>query len=258
MKTTCIAAAFTLISSGALADTHIGNVVQPDFTGATGTRNVASASIEELHFNRDVFTGETVKTPADGSTVIKFQDSTQIQVGHGSTVVLDKFVYDPQASAVDASIAFSAGVFRFIGGTASDKAVVLTTPTTTLAIRGTTILINVGSDGSSDIGVVNGSVEVKPCGGGSVVTLSPGQAVRVSAACNGTDHMSLSEVPVDATVSSDFGSSSPAASGSPSSGQSNVAAKGGTEGFGNRSTIHPGGGSDTDPPGPDHDGPLDQ
>ena len=259
MKTTCIAAALALISSGALADTHIGNVVQPDFTGATGTRNVASASLEELHFNRDVFTGETVKTPADGSTVIKFQDSTQIQVGHGSTVVLDKFVYDPQASAVDASIAFSAGVFRFISGTASDKAVVLTTPTTTLAIRGTTILINVGSDGSSDIGVVNGSVEVKPCGGGSVVTLSPGQAVRVSAACNGTDHISLSEVPVDATVSSDFGSSSPAASGSPaSSDQSNVAAKGGTEGFGNRSTIHPGGGSDTDPPGPDHDGPLDQ
>src|SRR5215472_4999883 len=206
MKTTCIAAAFTLISSGALADTHIGNVVQADFTGATGTRNVASASLEELHFNRDVFTGETVKTPADGSTV-----------------VLDKFVYDQQASAVDASIAFSAGVFRFIGGTASDKAVVLTTPTTTLAIRGTTILINVGNDGSSDIGVVSGSVEVKPCGGGSVVTLSPGQAVRVSAACNGTDHISLSEVPVDATVSSDFGSTSPAASGSPtSSHQSNV------------------------------------
>jgi hypothetical protein len=71
--------------------------------------------------------------------------------------------------------------------------------------------------------------------------------------------MSLSEVPVDATVSSDFGSSSPAASGSPtSSDQSSVAAKGGTEGFGNRSTIHPGAGGDTDPPGPDHDGPLDQ
>jgi len=258
MKTTCIAAALALVSSGALADTQIGNVVQPDFTGATGTRTVASASVEELHFNRDVFTGETVKTPADGSTVVRFQDSTQIQIGHGSTVVLDKFVYDPQASAVDATITFSAGVFRFISGTASDKAVVLTTPTTTLGIRGTTILIDVGSDGSSDIGVVSGSVEVKPCGGGSVVTLSPGQAVRVSAACNGTDHISLSEVPVDATVSSDFGSTSPAASGSPtSSHQSNVVAKGGTEGFGNRSTIHPGGGSDVDPPGPDHDGPLD-
>jgi len=98
MKTTCIAAAFTLISSGALADTHIGNVVQPDFTGATGTRNVASASLEELHFNRDVFAGETVKTPADGSTVIKFQDLTQIQVGHNSTIVLDSFVYDPQTA----------------------------------------------------------------------------------------------------------------------------------------------------------------
>src|SRR6516162_3047428 len=191
MKTTCIAAAFALISSSAVADTHIGNVVQPDFTGATGTRNVTSASVEELHFNRNVFTGETVKTPADGSTVIKFQDSTQIQVGHGSTVVLDKFVYDPQSSVVNASIAFSTCVFRFISGTANDRGVVLTTPTTTLAIRGTKILINVGADGSSDVGVIDGSVDVTPCGGHEPISLTHGQAVRVSAACNGADHISL-------------------------------------------------------------------
>ena len=92
----------------------------------------------------------------------------------------------------------------------------LTTPTTTIAIRGTRVLINVGDDGSSDVGVVDGSVEVTPCGGGSAVTLTQGQAVRVSAACNGADHISLAEVPVDATVSSDFGSSSPSPNGSSS------------------------------------------
>jgi len=256
-----------LMSSAAMADSQIGNVVQPDYTGATGARTVSSAALEELHFNRDVFAGETVKTPADGSTVIKFQYLTQIQVGHNSTIVLDSFVYDPQTAASSGSIAFTKGVFRFISGTASDKAVGLTTPTTTLAIRGTRVLISVGDDGSSDVGVVDGSVEVTPCGGGSAVILTQGQAVRVSAACNGADHISLAEVPVDATVSSDFGSSSPSPNGSSSaSSHDSVASKAGTEGFGDRGNVpihgssvpthgsSPFGGGGGDP---DHDGDTD-
>ena len=165
MKSRYLAIALALMSSAAMADSQIGNVVQPDYTGATGTRAVSGAALEELHYNRDVFAGETVKTPADGSTVIKFQDLTQIQVGHSSTIVLDSFVYDPQTATSTGSIAFTKGVFRFISGTASDKAVGLTTPTTTIAIRGTRVLINVGDDGSSDVGVIDGSVEVTPCGG---------------------------------------------------------------------------------------------
>ena len=214
MKSRYLAIALALTSSAAMADSQIGNVVQPDYSGATGTRAVSSAALEELHYNRDVFAGETVRTPADGSTVIKFQDLTQIQVGHNSTIVLDSFVYDPQTATSTGAIAFTKGVFRFISGTASDKAVGLKTPTTTIAIRGTRVLINVGDDGSSDVGVVDGSVEVTPCGGGSAVTLSQGEAVRVSAACNGAEHMHLSEVPVDATVASDFDAPSPAQNGS--------------------------------------------
>lgn len=247
MKATCIAAVFGLISSSAMADTLIGAVVQPDFTGATGARNIASASLEELHFNRDVFAGETVKTPADGSTVIRFQDSTQIQVGHRSTVVLDKFVYDPQTSAVSGAISFTTGVFRFVSGNANDSGVQLTTPTTSIAIRGTKLLVSVGDDGSSDVGVIQGSIDVKPCGG-STVTLTQGQAVRVSAACNGAAHISLAEVPVDSTVASDFNSPSIARNSSSMGNPSNAASKGGTEGIGPKAS----------PSGdPDHDGDKD-
>ena len=121
MKSRYLAMVLSLMSSAAMADSQIGNVVQPDYSGATGTRAVSSATLEELHYNRDVFAGETVKTPTDGSTVIKFQDLTQIQVGHNSTIVLDSFVYDPQTAASTGAITFSKGVFRFISGTASDK-----------------------------------------------------------------------------------------------------------------------------------------
>jgi hypothetical protein len=250
MKIRYLAVTLTLISTSALADTRIGAVVQPEFTGATGTRTITSAAVEELHFNRDVFTDETVKTPHAGSTVIKFPDSTQIQVGHNSTVVLDKFVYDPQSSVVNASIAFSTGVFRFISGTAIDRGVVLTTPTTTLAIRGTKILINVGADGSSDVGVIDGSVDVTPCGGHDKVTLTHGQAVRVSAACNGADHISLAEVPVDPAVAGDFDSSSTSRNGSYSgSNQGSPTSKGGTEGVGPKASQDPDHDGDVDKPG---------
>jgi len=250
MKIRHLAVTLTLISSGALADTRIGAVVQPEFTGATGTRTITSAALEELHFNRDVFTGETVKTPQAGSTVIKFQDSTQIQVGHNSTVVLDKFVYDPQSAVVSASIAFSTGVFRFISGTANDRGVVLTTPTTSLGIRGTKILINVGADGSSDVGVIDGSVDVTPCGGHEPLSLTHGQAVRVSAACNGADHISLAEVPVDPAVAGDFDSASTSQNGSSlGSHQGSPTSKGGTEGVGFKGSQDPDHDGDVDKPG---------
>jgi len=250
MKTRYLAVALILLSSGAMAESQIGNVVQPEYTGATGARTVSSSALEELHFNRDVFAGETVKTPADGSTVIKFQDQTQIQVGHNSTIVLDSFVYDPTTAASNGAITFSRGVFRFISGTGNDKAVGLSTPTTTMAIRGTRVLINVGDDGSSAVGVVDGSIEVTPCGGGTPVTLTQGQAVRVSAACNGAEHMPLAEVPVDATVASDFDSSlAPQNGAALASHQSSLTSKGALGG--NPHEVSPG---DPDRDG-DHDGP---
>src|SRR5262249_51187335 len=101
----CGAATVALLAEAALAEPQIGAVVQKNFNGATGFR-VASATADDLIFERDVFTGETVKTPGSGSTVIRFQDKTQIQVGASSTIVLDKFVYDPASGTGDAAVKF--------------------------------------------------------------------------------------------------------------------------------------------------------
>ena len=79
----CSAAIVALSVSAALADQQIGNVVQKDFNGAKGLR-VASTSADDLMFNHDVFAGETVNTSGSASTVIRFQDQTQIQVGANS------------------------------------------------------------------------------------------------------------------------------------------------------------------------------
>src|SRR5262249_48242396 len=158
-----------LAATAAVADQQIGSVVQKDFNGATGVR-VASATADDLIFERDVFAGETVKTPGSASTVIRFADKTQIQVGANSTIVLDQFVYDPRAGTCDAPINSGTGVSRFITGDIKNKdAVKLSTPTTSLTIRGTKFILAVAADGSTTLGVLEGAVSVAPCGGGRAV-----------------------------------------------------------------------------------------
>ncbi len=179
----CSAAIVALSASTAIADQQIGNVVQKDFNGAKGLR-VASTSADDLLFNHDVFAGETVKTSSSASTVIRFQDQTQIQVGANSSIVLDKFVYDPASGTGDAAIKFGTGVFRFITGDIKNKdAVKLTTPTTSLTIRGTKFVLAVAADGTTTVGVLEGVVEVAPCGGNQPVNENNGQAVQVKPDC---------------------------------------------------------------------------
>src|SRR5215469_11222910 len=182
----CSAAIVALAATAALADQQIGNVVQKDFNGAVGLR-VASTSTDDLIFDHDVFAGETVKTPAAASTVIRFEDKTQIQVGANSTIILDKFVYDPSSGTGDAAIKFGTGVFRFITGDIKNKdAVKLITPTTSLTIRGTKFILAVAAAGSTTLGVLEGAVDVAPCGGAQQVLENSGQAVQVSTLCRAT------------------------------------------------------------------------
>ncbi|HKF60792.1 MAG TPA: FecR family protein, partial [Dongiaceae bacterium] len=210
----CSIAALVLCASTAVADPQIGSVVQRHFNGATGLR-LAAASGDDLIFNRDVFAGETVRTPGSASTVIRFADKTQIQVGANSTVLLDKFVYDPSSGTGDAAIKFGTGVFRFITGDIKNKdAVRLITPTTSLTIRGTKFILAVAADGSTTLGVLEGAVDVAPCGGAQQVLENSGQAVQVSTLCRATS-VSLGSVPTDFATALDYDVSENNAGGTP-------------------------------------------
>src|SRR4029077_20480119 len=106
-------------TSAAFAEPLIGTVVLKDYKGAQGTRVQASA--EALHFGHEVYSQETITTPADGATVMRFHDQTQLQIGANSPVILDSFVYDPNSDSADASIKFTKGVFRYIAGQAKSE-----------------------------------------------------------------------------------------------------------------------------------------
>jgi uncharacterized membrane protein YgcG len=184
----------------AFAEPRIGTVVQKSFKGAVGTR--VAASTGPLYFGHEVFAQETVATPANGATVMRFHDQTQLQIGANSTVVLDRFVYDPNADSADANIKFAKGVFRYIAGQArTEENVKLSTPTTTLTIRGTKFLVYVADDGGTSVSVVEGAVDVQPCGPGKPVHATNGQSYHVSPTCDVTQ---VALVPPDPAVVSDY------------------------------------------------------
>jgi hypothetical protein len=194
-RSICAAVAMVIAVSTAFAETKIGAVALQEYKGATGAP--AGAGAAPLYFANDVYSGETVTTPDAGATVLRFQDTTELRVGGSSTVVLDHFVYDPGTRTGDAAINFSKGIFRFVSGNIQNKAnVKLTTPTTSLTIRGTNFKVVV-NDAGTIVEVKEGDVELKPCGGTAETRLvGPGEAVLVTAACN-VETVALSDVPTD-------------------------------------------------------------
>src|SRR6516164_6939018 len=104
------AGALLLCGAAALGELMIGGVAQKDYNRAKGTR--ADAAAGEIYYRDEVFAGETVTTPSGGSTALRLRDATTIRIGSASTVVLDRFVYDPDAGTGEAAISFSKGIFR--------------------------------------------------------------------------------------------------------------------------------------------------
>lgn len=70
-----ISIAWAIGSGPVFAEPLIGTVVLKDFKGATGTR--VAASTEPLYFGHEVYSQETVTTPANGATVMRFHDQSQ-------------------------------------------------------------------------------------------------------------------------------------------------------------------------------------
>src|SRR5690606_15852835 len=147
-----------------------------------GTRE--SGETRNLYFNNPVYSNERVETGARSTTNLVFLDNTNLFVGASSTVVLDKFVYNPEQRVGDVAISFGKGAFRFITGEIENKEdVSLTTPTATMTIRGTELVIFVLEDGTTEVNVLEGAVDLLPCEAEESTRVESGQAMLVSSTC---------------------------------------------------------------------------
>jgi len=173
------------LSAPALAanDVEVGSVYDRDYHDAQGIR--IDGNIAPLHYRDTVYSQEKVTTGAGGRTALEFLDLTRIQVGANSTVVLDKYVYDPGRQVGEVGVSFGKGIFRFVTGTLKNKAGYdLKTPTATMVVRGTKVIVAVGTDGRSEFTFVEGTGQIIPCGGSSR-DAETGQTLITTPKCNG-------------------------------------------------------------------------
>jgi FecR protein len=93
-----------------------------------------------LHRGDGLFENERVETGVEANAQLLFADESALTISANSTVVLDKFVYDPKPNVGTVVINTVEGAFRFIGGTAdtvSGSSYEVKTPVGTIGIRGT-------------------------------------------------------------------------------------------------------------------------
>lgn len=177
-----IAAAGAIGGSTGMA-AEIGAVQQREYNGALGTPPGEPA--RRLLFNNDIFAEETVATDESATTSLQFLDDTRLKVGTNSTLVLDRFVYDPETQTGEIAITFGKGIFRFVTGEIKNKeAIILKTPTATMSVRGTDATIEVRDDNTTLVYVSDGAVPITPCGG---EPLEPqgGQTAIIAGDCSG-------------------------------------------------------------------------
>lgn len=193
----------------ASAEVQIGTVFQPEYKGAIG--QLPAGGEHDLVFSEPIYAEETVLTDSRASTALEFLDNTQLRVGKNSRVKLDKFIYDPGTGDGAALLNFGVGAFRYVSGTlGKSQKMQLATPTAVLSIRGTELVIAVAADGMTQVAVLDGEIEVTPCGGEAAIARI-GETATVTSECNGVSVALGITVPEDETLFADLNSIAPAA-----------------------------------------------
>lgn len=141
--------------------------------------------LRTLDLEDDVYHNELIETEADSATKLVFLDETTLTLGPDSTVVLDRFVFDPDPSNASFVMTATKGIFRFASGKLPKNAYRLHTPAATIGVRGTVLDVAIdpisGDDGTAvvKIALEEGAATIVDCHGGSRV-LEAGQMVELS------------------------------------------------------------------------------
>lgn len=100
----------------------------------------------KLSVGSEIFEGDVLKTDSDGTVGIIFSDGAVLTLGPDGQLEVEKFLFQPDEKNVSFLSRIMQGTVSFVSGAIariSPGAVQFTTPTATLGLRGTKILIHV-------------------------------------------------------------------------------------------------------------------
>ena len=114
------------------------------------SRTPPGASARTVILGDNLIFRERIETRGDGLVQILLVDGSTFTVGANSDLVIDEFVYDPDAGTGRLVASFGKGVARFVGGKLSKNpgGVTVKTPVGTIGIRGGIANLNVQGEES--------------------------------------------------------------------------------------------------------------
>ena len=91
-----------------------------------------------LKIGKSVVYNERIDTSGSGVVQVLLLDGSTFTVGPGSSLVIDKFIYDPKSGRGSLVASFSKGALRFVGGKLSkeEPGISVKTPAGVLTVRG--------------------------------------------------------------------------------------------------------------------------
>ena len=174
----------TLLSTSALAVLAIAPAhAKVGVTSATDGDPLGkppSANERVLRIGIDVQANELITTRSNDRAHLMFLDGTSLTVGPNAQLTIDKFVYDPNSKTGDLAINASKGVFRLVGGRISKtNPITITTPSSTIGIRGGIALVEADSSRTISTFVFGSTMMVSGAGRTETVT-RPGSQVTTN------------------------------------------------------------------------------
>ncbi len=144
----CLALILTTLP--ARSNTSIGDVTLSKGNSVIEREDKNEVQVEK---DLDVFSYDTVKT-GKGQVAIEFLDDTRVDITQHSKLIIDEFVYDPNAKTGKLSLKATLGTVRYASGQIAKNSaqnISIKTPTATVAVRGTDFAMTIDEIGSSTI-----------------------------------------------------------------------------------------------------------
>jgi hypothetical protein len=150
--------------SAAATAASIGTVVTVQ-GNATATRKGTSSALKT---NDEIFRGDILKTSANSALGVIFDDETTFNLTANASITIDDFVYQEGGNKNAATFNVVTGTVAFVASAVAKTGdMKITTPVSTLGIRGTSGLVEVGQ-GPSTGGVATDNIKLYPDADGHV------------------------------------------------------------------------------------------
>lgn len=150
-----VTAAGLLLAAGVSASAQqagVASAVNPD--ALTQPPQQANRTLVVGH---DVVFNEKITTGNEGQAQLLMLDQSGLTIAPNSELVIDKFVYNPDANTGEMALSLTRGLVRFVGGRLSKSgSASISTPVATMGVRGGIALVDVVSPNVVDVTLLYG------------------------------------------------------------------------------------------------------